>query len=106
MSIFSDKKTHEISIKFYNDTAKVETLNREQSTSAEEFVDISYQDEVLKIGFNAKYFMEMLNNIDTSKSILKLDSKLTANLLLPESQRENEELKMIVMPIRLDEEEE
>lgn len=106
VSIFSDKKTHEISIKFYNDTAKVETLNREQSTSAEEFVDISYQDETLKIGFNAKYFMEMLNNIDTSKSILKMDSKLTANLLLPESQRENEEIKMIVMPIRLDEEEE
>lgn len=106
VSIFSDKKTHEISIKFYNDTAKVETLNREQSTSAEEFVDISYQDEALKIGFNAKYFMEMLNNIDTNKSILKMDSKLTANLLLPETQRENEELKMIVMPIRLDEDEE
>ncbi|MCF7885684.1 MAG: DNA polymerase III subunit beta [Candidatus Marinimicrobia bacterium] len=106
VSIFSDKKTHEISVNFYNDTAKVETLNREQSTSAEEFVDISYQDEPLKIGFNAKYFMEMLNNIDTKKAMLKMDSKLTANLLLPEQQEENEELKMIVMPIRLEDDEE
>ena len=106
VSIFSDRKTHEISIKFYNDTAKVETLNREQSTSAEEFVDISYDNEPLRIGFNAQYFREMLNNIDTEKSILKMDSKLTANLLLPETQQENEELKMIVMPIRLEDDEE
>ena len=105
VSIFSDKKTHEVSIIFDDDKAKLETLNREQSTSAEEFVDISYEDEPLKIGFNGKYFREMLENVDTEKSILKLDSKLTANLLLPAEQREGEDLKMIVMPIRMDEEE-
>jgi len=55
------------------------------------------------VGYNAEYLKEILKNIDTKNVILKLKSSISACLVLPEEQQENEDFTMLLMPIRLNE---
>ncbi len=105
VAIFSNQATHQISFLIKTEGSKITTLSREASTRAEEEIELEYDNEQIMIGFNAVYFRELLGNIDTENTIMKLDSPLSANLILPDEQRENEDLMMILMPIRLEENE-
>jgi len=105
VAIFSNQSTHQISFLIQDEGSKITTLSREAATRAEEEIELEYDQEPIKIGFNAVYFRELLGNIETEQTIMKLDSPLSANLILPEEQHENEELMMILMPIRLEENE-
>ena len=102
VSIFSNQKTKQISLKINPEKSIISTLSYENYSSAEEQVKIDYSDEEIEIGFNAEYFIQLLDNIDTVNAIMKMDSSLSPNLLIPEEQLEDEELLMIIMPIRLE----
>ncbi|MBN2281320.1 MAG: DNA polymerase III subunit beta [Candidatus Marinimicrobia bacterium] len=102
VSIFSNQKTKQISLKIQKDKSIISTLSYENYSSAEEEVKIDYSAEDIELGFNAEYFIQLLDNIDTVNAVLKMDTPLSPNLLLPEEQLEDEELLMIIMPIRLE----
>jgi len=101
--IFSNKTTHQISLTISNETSKITTINPESGSSAEEDIEIEYTGDNLVLGYNAEYFKEILRNIDTEKVFFKLNTEITAGLILPEKQEENEEITMLLMPIRLNE---
>ncbi len=102
VSIFSNQKTKQISLKMDPEKSVISTLSYENYSSAEEKIDLEYSGEPLELGFNAEYFIQLLDNIDTVKAIMKMDTPLSPNLLIPEEQLEDEELIMIIMPIRLE----
>ena len=102
VSIFSNQKTKQISLKMNKDKSIISTLSYENYSSAEEEVKIDYTGDEIELGFNAEYFIQLLDNIDTVNAILKMDTPLSPNLLIPEEQLEDEELLMIIMPIRLE----
>ena len=102
VSIFSNQKTKQISLKMNLDKSIISTLSYENYSSAEEQVKIDYSGDEIELGFNAEYFIQLLDNIDTVNAILKMDTPLSPNLLIPEEQLEDEELLMIIMPIRLE----
>jgi DNA polymerase-3 subunit beta len=70
-------------------------------SSADEILDVEYSGDDLTIGFNAEYLREIVRNIDTQKVIMKLKTPVSASLVIPENQEENEDLIMLLMPIRL-----
>jgi len=56
----------------------------------------------MDIGFNSKFLIEMLNNIDSEQITLELSSPGRAGILLPFNEEEtDEEILMLVMPIML-----
>ena len=101
--IFSNKTTHQISLSVSKELSKISTVNQETRTSADEEVDVEYNGDEMVLGYNAEYFKEILRNIDTERVILKLKSAISACLVLPDQQDENEEFTMLIMPIRLNE---
>jgi len=103
VSIFSNKTTHQISLSISNEISKITTINPESGSSAEEDIEIEYTGDNLVLGYNGEYFKEILRNIDTEKVLFKLNTEVTAGLILPEKQEENEEITMLLMPIRLNE---
>jgi len=103
VSIFSNKTTHQISISLNRELSKINTIDQESRSSANETLDIIYEGDDLNIGFNAEYLREIVKNVDTKTVSLKLKTSISASLVLPESQVENEELIMLLMPIRLSE---
>lgn len=103
VSIFSNKTTHQISLSLTKELSKITTLDQESRSSADESLDIVFEGDDLTIGFNAEYLREIVKNVDTKQVLIKLKTPISASLVLPEVQEENEELIMLLMPIRLSE---
>lgn len=101
--IFANKTTHQISLSLSKKGSKISTTNQESGTSADEEIDIEYIGEDMVVGYNAEYLKEILRNIDTNNVVMKLKSIISACLILPDEQQENEDFTMLLMPIRLNE---
>ena len=55
----------------------------------------------MDIGYNAQYVMETIRHIDTEEVMFMLDMPTSAGIVFPTEQQKNEELLMLVMPVRL-----
>ncbi len=71
------------------------------SNEASERLSCQYEGEDMEIGFNAKFLIEMLNNIDADEVNLELSTPNRAGLLMPAGMDENENILMLVMPVML-----
>ncbi|MFK7952735.1 MAG: DNA polymerase III subunit beta, partial [Ekhidna sp.] len=57
--------------------------------------------EDLEIGFNAKFLVEMLGNIDSSEITIKLSAPNKAGIIVPSEKDDEEDILMLVMPVML-----
>ena len=71
------------------------------SNEANERLTCSYVGNDIEIGFNSRFLLEMLNNLDTENVILELSAPNRAGILLPEENEVGEDLLMLVMPVML-----
>jgi DNA polymerase-3 subunit beta len=56
----------------------------------------------MEIGFNSRFLMEMLNNMDTPDVKLEMSDPSRAGLLMPGvNENESEDILMLVMPVML-----
>ena len=54
----------------------------------------------MEIGFNSKFLIEMLNNIDTDEVSVEMSDPSRAGIILPENSKESDEdILMLVMPV-------
>lgn len=102
VSIFSNQSTHQVRFRI---TGKELTLSAEDldfSNEAKERMNCQYDGEDMEIGFNSKFVVEMLNNIDSDEVCLEMSAPNRAGLLLPVAKdAKNEDLLMLVMPVML-----
>ena len=68
---------------------------------ATERLDCDFRGEGMEIGFNATYVLDILSHIDSDKVLFKLSTPTRAGIVHPEMQRDQEDLLMLVMPVRL-----
>lgn len=71
------------------------------STSAEERLSCDYRGNVMTIGFNATYMIEVLNNLQGDTVIMHLSDPARPGVLTPLVQLEGEDVLMIVMPMQV-----
>ena len=71
------------------------------SNEANERLTCQYAGDDIEIGFNGKFLIEMLANIDTKQVSMKFSEPNKAGLIFPVDQDENEDLLMLVMPVML-----
>ena len=71
------------------------------SNEANERLACQYDGEDMEIGFNARFLLEMLSNIDADEITLELSTPNRAGLLMPTVAEENESILMLVMPVML-----
>lgn len=100
IAIFSNKSTRQISLRLTQDRGTITTEDPESASKAQEEIPIEYSGEDIVIGYNANYLGDMLSHIDTENVLIKLKTPISAGLILPEEQIENEELTMLLMPMR------
>ncbi len=102
VSIFANQSTHQIRFKI---SGKELVLSAEDIDFAKESKDrltCSYEGDDLEIGFNSKFLMEMLNNIDTEEVKIEMSAPNRAGILIPvNSENKNEDILMLVMPVML-----
>lgn len=71
------------------------------SNEANERLLCEYNGDEMEIGFNAKFLIEMLNNLDTSTLSFELSAPNRAGLVVPLEKEDDEDILMLVMPVML-----
>jgi DNA polymerase-3 subunit beta len=103
VSLFSSKTTYQIRLRIAGNELHISAEDLDFSNEAAEVLPCSYIGEDMEIGFNSKFFMEMLSNMDGCDTVtLKMSVPNRAGILVPaEKADENEDIMMLVMPILL-----
>lgn len=102
VSIYSNKTTHQVRLKISGNELNLTAEDLDYANEANERMTCQYQGEDIEIGFNSKFIVEMLNNIDTDEINIEMSAPNRAGIILP-SVKENahEDILMLVMPIML-----
>jgi len=101
VSIFANKTTHQVRLKINGSELSISAEDIDFSNEANERLTCSYDGDDMEIGFNSRFLLEMLNNMDTENIILELSAPNRAGILLPDKNDNGEELLMLVMPVML-----
>lgn len=102
VSIFANKTTHQIKLKITGSELSLSAEDLDFANEANERLTCSYNGEDMEIGFNSRFLMEMLNNIDTPEVQIHMSEPTRAGILVPGSKdNENEDILMLVMPVML-----
>lgn len=103
VSIFANKSTNQIALRLGNDKLLITTEDPEKASRAQEELSGAYQGDDLTIGYNASYLKDILAHIDDDSIIIQLKSPISAALFYPEKPKEDIDITMLLMPIRLNE---
>ncbi|HAE88151.1 TPA: DNA polymerase III subunit beta, partial [Candidatus Marinimicrobia bacterium] len=101
IAIFSNKNTHQIALTFNENKVVISAEDVETASTAKEELTLSYEGEPLTIGYNAEYLKEAIRHIDGERAKIFLNTPLSAGVFFPEEQAENENLLILLMPLRL-----
>jgi len=101
ISIYANKTTNQVRLKITGSEILMSAEDLDFSNEANERISCEHDGEDIEIGFNAKFLIELLSNVDSDKVILKLSEPNKAGLIIPDNVDENEEITMLVMPVML-----
>ena len=102
VSIFSNKTTHQIKLKLAGSELLLSAEDLDFSNAASERLTCQYDGDDMEIGFNSRFLMDMLSNLDTPEIRLAMSIPSRAGLLMPNlPDNQEEDILMLVMPVML-----
>ena len=102
ISIYANKTTHQVRLKIAGSELQISAEDLDFSNEANERLSCEYEGEDMEIGFNARFLVEMLNNLDSELVNLNLSAPNRAGLIVPAKGKDkNEDILMLVMPVML-----
>ncbi|MEJ2005848.1 MAG: DNA polymerase III subunit beta [Cyclobacteriaceae bacterium] len=101
IAIYANKTTHQVRLKITGSELQISAEDLDFANEANERLSCEHDGSDIEIGFNARFLIEMLNNLDSDRIELHLSQPNKAGLILPEEKDENEDILMLVMPVML-----
>lgn len=102
VSIFSNKSTHQVRLKIAGSELSISAEDVDFANEASERLTCQYAGEDMEIGFNSKFLLEMLNNLNSENVNIEMSAPNRAGILLPtETDNAAEDMLMLVMPVML-----
>ncbi len=102
VSIFSNKTTHQIRLKIAGAELNISAEDLDYSNRAEERLTCSYKGDDMQIGFNSRFLIEMLSNLNSDEVSLEMSLPNRAGILTPsDGLDDGENVTMLVMPVML-----
>lgn len=101
VSIFSNKTTHQVRLAIKGSELQVSAEDLDYSNEASERLNCNYNGEDIVIGFNSRFLIEMLNNLESDEVKLLMSAPNRAGLLSPTEKDDAEDIVMLVMPVML-----
>jgi DNA polymerase-3 subunit beta len=102
MMLFSTTNTRRVKFAVKDDNLEISAEDLDIGASGTENIQCKYSGDELEIGFNSSYVNDVLSHMSFEKKIIfKLHSATKAVIILPTEQKENFELMMLLMPVRL-----
>jgi len=101
ISIYANKTTHQVRLKITGSELQISAEDLDFSNEANERLSCEHEGEDIEIGFNARFLIEMLSNLDVDRVQLMMSAPNKAGVILPAGADENEDILMLVMPVML-----
>ena len=102
VGIFASKSTHQIRLKIAGSELQISSEDLDFSNEAFERLNCQYAGEDIEIGFNSRFLLEMISNLESEQVNLEMSSSNRAGIIIPQDGvEENEEILMLVMPVML-----
>jgi DNA polymerase III subunit beta len=102
VAIFANQSTHQVRFKLSGKELVLSSEDIDFSNEAKERLTCTYEGDDMEIGFNSKFLLEMLNNIDTEEIRLEMSAPNRAGILTPvDNKNKDEDILMLVMPVML-----
>jgi len=102
MMFFSISGTKKIKFSVSESKLEISAEDIDRGASADETLPCEYEGEPLDIGFNSLYINDILSHLTSEKELIfKLHSPTKAVVISPVEQKEDVELMMLIMPVRL-----
>jgi DNA polymerase-3 subunit beta len=97
VSLLSNQKSKGVTLALSKGALKI-TSNNPELGDAKEELEIDYSGDEFKIGFNAKYIMDILNSIEDEDVKIELNDQLSPGIIRPQSDMQ---YTCVVMPMRI-----
>ncbi len=102
VSIFSSKTTHQIRLKMAGTELNISAEDIDFSNKADERLQCNYEGDDMQIGFNSRFLLEMLSNLNSNDVLLEMSLPNRAGILTPiDGVEDGEKITMLVMPVML-----
>lgn len=102
VAIFSSKATHQIRFKIAGQELTLTAEDLDYYNEAKERLACNYSGDDMEIGFNSRFFQEMLGNLSQQEILLEMSAPNRAGLILPvDNQNADEDILMLLMPVML-----
>jgi len=102
MMLFSTSSTRRVKFSITTDALEISAEDLDIGASGEEKVICEYKGDALEIGFNSAYVNDVLTHLSSEEEIIfKLHSPTKAVVIEPVQKKENQDLMMLLMPVRL-----
>jgi DNA polymerase III subunit beta len=99
VSIFSSKVTHQVALKVGGMELKISAEDIDYSNKADETLICNYQGNDMTIGFNSKFLIEMLNNLNCNEIEFEMSQPNRAGIIMPnDGTAQGEIITMLIMP--------
>jgi DNA polymerase III subunit beta len=100
-SLYASSTTHQVRFSINKNVMNISAEDIDFGSEAKETISCEFTDDNLEIGFNANYVVDMLTHLEDEEIEFLLSTPSKAVMIKPKNQSENEELMMLVMPVRL-----
>jgi DNA polymerase-3 subunit beta len=97
VSLLSNQKSKGVTLSFSNGKLEISSNNPELGDAKEE-LEIDYKGTGLKIGFNAKYMMDVLSSMDDDSISIDLKDQLSPGVMRPKADKN---YTCVIMPMRI-----
>lgn len=102
VAVFSSKATHQVRFRIAGQEIMLTAEDLDFANEAKERLTCSYTGEDMEIGFNSRFFQEMLSNVASEEVRLEMSAPNRAGILCPVVNEEtNEDILMLLMPVML-----
>lgn len=101
VALYSSSTTHQIRFQVQKENLRISAEDVDFGGEANEKIPCDYSADELEIGFNANYIIDLLAHTDSDEVLFTFSNPTRAAIVQPLTQRESEDILMLVMPIRL-----
>ena len=100
VSVMTNQASNLVKFDLSNGTIVISAQDVDYAMSGHETITCQYEGEEMAIGFKSPFVQEILSNLNTESLVLELSDPSRPGLFLPfESDNENEDLLMLLMPM-------
>ncbi len=102
VSVFSNQASNLVKLQIKGNQLTVSAQDIDFSISAYERLNAQFEGDDLEIGFKSLFLIEILANISSREVIIEMSDPSRAGLILPaETENENEDILMLLMPMMI-----